>query len=51
MSSSVSGVWAQTSAKRDKLVELRSVLKDNEFSLDDAASKEEMLYLNFADQL
>lgn len=51
MSSSVSGVWAQTSAKRDKLVELRSVLKDNEFSLDDAASEEEMLDLNLADGL
>ena len=40
MSSGVGGFWAQTSSKRDKLVKLCSMLKDNKFSLDDAASKE-----------
>ena len=51
MSSSIDEVWVQTSTKRGKLVELCFVLKYNKFSLDDAASWEEMLDLNLANVL
>jgi hypothetical protein len=43
------GVWAPTSAKRDKLVELRGGLLDGQENLDDAATKEELLDLYLAD--
>ncbi len=47
------GVWAQTSAKRDKLGELKLELKwdQGERSLDDAASAEQKLDLFLADGL
>jgi len=45
------GVWAQTSAKRDKLGELRSELKfdQGQRTLDDVASDEEQLDLHLVD--
>lgn len=45
------GVWAPTSAKRDKLGELRTALTENQKSLDDAATPEEKLDLYLADGL
>lgn len=49
--SSSGGVWAPTSAKRDKLGELKTALEENQDSLDDAASSDELLDLYFADGL
>lgn len=43
------GVWAPTSAKRDKLIELRLGLQEGQESLDDAASPEQRLDLDLAD--
>ena len=43
------GVWAPTSAKRDKLGELKTALPDNQESLDDAATDQELLDLYLAD--
>jgi len=43
------GVWAQTSAKKDKIVELKAELKEHEFSLDDAANPIQKMDLNLAD--
>lgn len=43
------GVWAQTSAKRDKIVELKAELKEDEFTLDDAATSVQKLDLDLAD--
>lgn len=45
------GVWAPTSAKRDKLVELKAALEKGQQTLDDAASPEEKLDLYLADGL
>ena len=45
------GVWAPTSAKRDKIGELKVALTDDQKSLDDAASPEEKLDLYLADGL
>lgn len=43
------GVWAPTSAKRDKLGELRVELEEGQESLDDAATSEQLLDLYLAD--
>jgi len=43
------GVWAPTSAKRDKIAELRVALQDGQQSLDDAATPEQRLDLYLAD--
>ena len=43
------GVWAPTSAKRDKLAELKVELKEHQDSLDDAATPEQRLDLYLAD--
>ena len=43
------GVWANTSAKRDKLTELRGELTDAQETLDDAASRSELLDLHLVD--
>lgn len=43
------GVWAPTSAKRDKLGELRVALQEGQESLDDAATTEQRLDLYLAD--
>ncbi|KAG7365316.1 hypothetical protein IV203_038519 [Nitzschia inconspicua] len=43
------GVWAPTSAKRDKIAELKIALQEGQNSLDDAASKDELLDLYLAD--
>ena len=45
------GVWAQTSAKREKLVELKTELKENQENLDDAATLIQKLDLELADGL
>lgn len=45
------GVWAPTSAKRDKLAELKVELPEGVKTLDDAASELEMLDLYLADGL
>lgn len=45
----VGGVWAATSAKRDKLVELKGALEEGQTTLDDAASEQERLDLYLAD--
>ena len=45
------GVWAPTSAKRDKLAELKVELKEGQTSLDDAATAEQVLDLYLADGL
>lgn len=47
--SSTGGVWAPTSAKRDKLGELRVALIEGQESLDDAATPEQRLDLYLAD--
>jgi hypothetical protein len=47
--SSSGGVWAPTSAKRDKLAELRIAMTPDQESLDDAATPEQRLDLNLAD--
>jgi hypothetical protein len=49
--STTGGVWAPTSAKRDKLGELRVALKEDQESLDDAATPEQRLDLYLADGL
>ena len=43
------GVWALTSAKRDKLVELKAALGEGQDILDDVATEEEKLDLYLAD--
>jgi hypothetical protein len=43
------GVWAPTSAKRDKLVELKAALVEGQATLDDAATPEQLLDLYLAD--
>jgi hypothetical protein len=43
------GVWAPTSAKRDKLAEFKTALTEGQATLDDAATKEELLDLYLAD--
>jgi hypothetical protein len=43
------GVWAPTSAKRDKIAELRVGLLDGQESLDDAATMDQLLDLHLAD--
>eukprot|EP00816_Leptocylindrus_hargravesii_P005985 CAMPEP_0196813920 /NCGR_PEP_ID=MMETSP1362-20130617/40151_1 /TAXON_ID=163516 /ORGANISM="Leptocylindrus danicus, Strain CCMP1856" /LENGTH=459 /DNA_ID=CAMNT_0042190357 /DNA_START=33 /DNA_END=1412 /DNA_ORIENTATION=- len=43
------GVWANTSAKRDKLAELKRELTDEQETLDDAATSDQVLDLNLAD--
>jgi hypothetical protein len=43
------GVWAPTSAKRDKLAELKIALGDDRDNLDDAATPDELLDLYLAD--
>ena len=45
------GVWAPTSAKRDKLAELKGELTEDQPSLDDAATPEQVLDLYLADGL
>lgn len=45
------GVWAPTSAKRDRLGELKVALTDDQKTLDDAATPEEKLDLYLADGL
>ena len=45
------GVWAPTSAKRDKLGELKVALTEDQKTLDDAATPEEKLDLYLADGL
>jgi hypothetical protein len=47
----VAGVWAPTSAKRDKLGELKVALKEGQKTLDDAATPEQKLDLCLADGL
>jgi hypothetical protein len=47
----IGGVWAATSAKRDKLIELRGELVIGQLSLDDVATPEQMLDLYLADGL
>ena len=47
----VGGVWALTSAKRDKLGELKAALTEGQETLDDVATEEELLDLYFADGL
>ena len=43
------GVWAPTSAKRDKLGELKTALEEDQETLDDAAKSDELLDLFLAD--
>ena len=43
------GVWAPTSAKRDKLAELKGALEEDQATLDDAATPEQLLDLFLAD--
>jgi hypothetical protein len=43
------GVWAPTSAKRDKLAEFKIALKEGQQTLDDAATTEQLLDLYLAD--
>ena len=45
------GVWAPTSAKRDKLTELKLALEKGHLTLDDAATPEQKLDLYLADGL
>ena len=45
------GVWAPTSAKRDKLTELNLALEKGHLTLDDAATPEQKLDLHLADGL
>jgi hypothetical protein len=45
------GVWAPTSAKRDKIAELKVALKEGQESLDDAATPEQIQDLYLADGL
>ena len=45
----VAGVWIRTSAKRDKLGELKLELNEGQKTLDDKATQEEYLDLYFAD--
>jgi hypothetical protein len=47
----VGGVWAPTSAKRDKLVELKAALEKGQQTLDDVATTEQKLDLYLADGL
>lgn len=49
--STTGGVWAPTSAKRDKLGELMVALKEGQETLDDAATPEQRLDLYLADGL
>lgn len=43
------GIWNPTSAKRDKIAELRVELQEGQYSLDDAATPEQKLDLYLAD--
>lgn len=43
------GVWAPTSAKRDKIAELKVALEDGQETLDDAATPEQLLDLYLVD--
>lgn len=45
------GVWAQTSAKIDKIVELKGELKEGQSTLDEAATETQKLDLDLADGL
>ena len=45
----IGGVWSATSAKRDKLIELKGELVAGQLSLDDAATPEQTLDLFLAD--
>ena len=45
------GIWNPTSAKRDKIAELRTELLEHQYSLDDAATPEQKLDLYLADGL
>lgn len=47
----IGGVWSATSAKRDKLIELKGELVAGQLSLDDAATPEQSLDLFLADGL
>jgi len=49
MDARIGGVWSATSAKRDKLGELRGELVVGQLSLDDAATPEQLLDLYLAD--